>query len=83
MKSGWKNLESTIPVLVHSLLSSQWNRVCRAFCLNPCLVFFAVKFHFSLPDCTCTHLCRISKFLRRGVEFFLSGGLAFHEVILS
>ena len=82
MKSGWKNRKSA-PLLIDSFFNSKRPTVGRHFLPDTGLVFFAVKFHFCPPDCTCTHLCRISKFLRRGVEFFLSGGLAFHGVILS
>ena len=83
MKSGWKNRESTIPVFVQSLLSSQWDRVCWALRLNPCFVLLPVKFHSGLPDSTRAHLCRSGKFLRRGVEGFLSCWAAFHGLILS
>ncbi len=83
MKFGWKNSESTIPVLVHSLFSSQRNRVRGAFLSDTCFVLFAVKLHSDLPDSTGAHLRRSGKFLRRGVEVFLSCGLAFHGVILS
>lgn len=83
MKSGWKNRESAIPVFIQSLLSSQWDRVCWALRLNPCFVFFLVMFHFCLPDSTRAHRSRSGKFLRRGVEGFLSCWAAFHGFILS
>ncbi len=83
MKFGWKNSESTIPVLVHSLFSRQRDRVRGAFLSDTGFVFFAVKLHFNPPGKTGAHLRRSGKFLRRGVEVFLSCGLAFHGVILS
>lgn len=82
MKSGWRNRKSA-PLFVDPFFNSKRPTVGRHFLPDTCFVLFAVKFHSGLPGSPGAHLCRISKFLRRGVEGFLSCGSGFHGFILS
>ena len=82
MKSGWRNRKSA-PLFVDSFFNSKRPTVGRHFLPDTSFVLFPVKLHSGLPGSTRAHLCRSSKFLRWGVEGFLSCGLAFHGLILS
>lgn len=82
MKSGWKNRKSA-PVFEVPFIICERRGVRGHFLPDAGLVLFPVKLHFNPPAKTGAHLRRSGKFLRRGVEVFLSCGLAFHGVILS
>ena len=82
MKSGWKNRKSA-PVFEVPFIICERCGVRGHFFSDTSFVLFAVMFHSGLPGSPGAHLCRISKFLRRGVEGFLSCGSGFHGFILS